>query len=428
MWTPELYKLRKLQRENMTPIADKDVKLFLGMRSVVKSIHENIELWNNTKFAVASRTKSVDWAHNLLDQFNLTSFFDYLEIFPGDKKTHFRNLKEKSGIPFEDMIFFDDNRDGKFGNCVPVSELGVLSVHCPNGIYNTDIFDGAIKCFQEWRFDGAPKSVVECDGSLTKLKPRNTRMEEGVKMLKTEKRTVGSVKMLMTERKFGFIRYGEGDTKDMFFHFNELSGSKVLNVGDIVSFVIVRDNGKKKQKYQATKVTIVSPSSQSTEINADTVEMRVFSMNQPFAALLANGYKTLESRNGTMFKNYPEGTKMLLHVGQRTYPDGNRHVDLMKNAGLANDKIQDLKSLPSGFNKGMAVAIVELGETYDTELEQRCDPTFQRKVCAYGEDSGMRATEIKRVSYLKKGLKFSGKHGIFKVNVEKDVIPDGWLE
>ena len=42
-----------------------------------------------------------------------------------------------------------------------------------------------------------------------------------------------------------------------------------------------------------------------------------------FAALLANGYKDLETRNGTMFAGYPAGTQMLLHVGQRIYPDRN---------------------------------------------------------------------------------------------------------
>ena len=88
----------------------------------------------------------------------------------------------------------------------------------------------------------------------------------------------------------------------------------------------------------------------------------------PFAALLSNGYKTLETRNGTMFTPYPEGTKMLLHVGQRTYPDGMRHVDVMKSGGLDDDEIQALKSLPRGFTKGMAVAIVELGKTSSETL------------------------------------------------------------
>eukprot|EP00804_Cyclotella_cryptica_P024706 CCRYP_001699-RA/>CCRYP_001699-RA protein AED:0.12 eAED:0.12 QI:0/-1/0/1/-1/0/1/0/64 len=57
----------------------------------------------------------------------------------------------------------------------------------------------------------------------------------------------------------------------------------------------------------------------------------------------------------------------------------------------------------------MAVAIVELGKTFETTLEQRCDPNFQQAVGAYGQGSGMRATEIKRVVYLKKGVKVSGQ-------------------
>jgi hypothetical protein len=129
-----------------------------------------------------------------------------------------------------------------------------------------------------------------------------------------------------------------------------------------------------------------------------------------------------------MFTPYPEGTKMLLHVGQRIYPDGNRHLDVMKSGGLDDDEIKKLKSLPPGFGKGMAVAIVELGKTFETTLEERSDPDFQRSVGAFGSDSGMRATEIKRVEYLNKGVKVKGSGGVFKANIAKDVIPDGWLD
>lgn len=119
---------------------------------------------------------------------------------------------------------------------------------------------------------------------------------------------------------------------------------------------------------------------------------------------------------------------MLLHVGQRIYPDGDRHLDVMKSGGLDDNKIKALKSLPKGFTKGMAVAIVELGKTFETTLEQRCDPDFQRGVAAFGADSGMRATEIKRVEYLKQGVKVSGQGGVFKAKIDRDVIPDGWLD
>jgi Acid Phosphatase len=84
------------------------------------------------QFAVASRTKSVDWAVDLLQQFGLTgTVFSHQEIFPGNKDRHFANLAVATGFQFAEMLFFDDARDGPFGNCVPVANLGVLAVHCP---------------------------------------------------------------------------------------------------------------------------------------------------------------------------------------------------------------------------------------------------------------------------------------------------------
>merc|ERR1719438_532199 len=98
----------------------------------------------------------------------------------------------------------------------------------------------------------------------------------------------------------------------------------------------------------ASKIELDSSKSNKDK---DLVEMKAFSMNMPFAALLANGYKTIETRNGSMFLKYSEGSQMLLHVGQRNYPDGDKHIDIMKSGGLVDAQIQQLKSLPRGFGK-----------------------------------------------------------------------------
>jgi hypothetical protein len=98
----------------------------------------------------------------------------------------------------------------------------------------------------------------------------------------------------------------------------------------------------------------------------------------------------------------------------------------MKSGGLNNDEIQKLKALPPGFSKGNAVAILEIGKTYETTVEERSNKEFQRNVCAFGEDSGRMVTEIKRVEYLKRPLKVSGQGGVFKADIPKDALPDGW--
>ena len=411
LWTPELYQLRKLQRNNQFPVAHSDVKLFPAVWDIIQKIRNDPDdTFANTKFAIASRTKSVEWAHDLLDQFELRDFFDYIEIFTGDKKKHFDNLKKQSRIDYDGMLFFDDSRDGKFGNCEPVASLGVLSVHCPNGIYEESIFHNALDHYREWfTTHKSPNTIIESDGTITTTK------------VDRNKRYSGEIKFVNYEKNFGFIEYGDRGTKDMFFHFNALPANQEVEDGDKLTFKIITDT--KKGKDAAVDIEM-----SNTSADQDSVNMRVFSMNLPFAALLSNGYKTLETRNGTMFTPYPEGTKMLLHVGQRIYPDGNRHMDVMKSGGLDEGDIQKLKSLPKGFGKGMAVAICELGKTFETTLEDRCQPDFQRAVGAFGADSGMRATEIKRVEYLKKGVKVSGSGGVFKATIPKDVVPDGWLD
>ncbi|GJE90662.1 magnesium-dependent phosphatase [Phanerochaete sordida] len=37
-------------------------------------------------------------------------FFDHLEIYPGSKIPHFQSLHKKTGIPYSEMLFFDDER------------------------------------------------------------------------------------------------------------------------------------------------------------------------------------------------------------------------------------------------------------------------------------------------------------------------------
>lgn len=426
LWTPELYQLRKLQRNNQFPVANKDVKLFPAAAKILAELAEggnSTTTFADTKFAIASRTQSGEWAHDLLDQFGIRDLFEYVEIFSGDKKRHFANLRRDSGIDYSDMLFFDDSRDGRYGNCVPVSSLGVLSVHCPNGIYDESVWNNALAGYKDWTKEA--NTIVEWDGKVTVPKP-----------IDPTQRFTGTVKFVNHQKRFGFIRYGDRSTEDMFFHFSALPYvDTFVDEGDELTFSVVHDPQKGKDAASNIQVVSSSTDHRSSSNNsgesdgaANEVTMRVFSMNLPFAALLSNGYKTLETRNGTMFVPYEEGTKMLLHVGQRTYPDGDRHLDVMKSGGLTDEKIANLKSLPRGFGRGMAVAIVELGKTYETTLAERCDPDFQRSVGAFGADSGMRATEIKRVEYLKKGVRVSGRGGVFKAKIDRDVIPDGWLD
>lgn len=113
--------------------------------------------------ATASRTSSPDLATTLLKQLHLPpslattapsssskapagkrayDIFDYMQIFPGDKKTHFQRIQKASGVPFEEMLFFDDERRNR-----NVESLGVVFWEVPSGVSRAEVDRGV----WEWR-------------------------------------------------------------------------------------------------------------------------------------------------------------------------------------------------------------------------------------------------------------------------------------
>lgn len=70
------------------------------------------------------------------------SLFDHLEIFPGDKKSHFAKLRKKSGMEYEEMLFFDDESRNK-----NVEILGVVMQLVNNGMSKKEIDRGV----EKWR-------------------------------------------------------------------------------------------------------------------------------------------------------------------------------------------------------------------------------------------------------------------------------------
>lgn len=69
-------------------------------------------------------------------------FFDYMEIYPGSKITHFNRLQKDSGLRYEDMLFFDDESRNK-----NVETLGVTMHLVRDGVTRAEIDNGV----KAWR-------------------------------------------------------------------------------------------------------------------------------------------------------------------------------------------------------------------------------------------------------------------------------------
>lgn len=73
--------------------------------------------------AIASRTGESEWAEELMMLHEIRPYFQHLEMHPGSKIQHFKDLQKKTNIPYENMLFFDDEVRN-------IDEAGTLGVNC----------------------------------------------------------------------------------------------------------------------------------------------------------------------------------------------------------------------------------------------------------------------------------------------------------
>lgn len=365
LWTPELYTLRHLAGYAAAappgPEPNKDVWLVDGALDVLSELATSAR-WkaSGVLVAAASRTNKGPWARSLLSRMEvpvpaghppagrLSELLALVEIRPGSKRQHFERLQQASGVPYNQMLFFDDARDGAYGNCEPVSALGVLSVHTPRGLTRS-LFASALREFAARKAAGATTAVV------LPLKP-------------------------------GAARAGGAATR-------EQRGADAA----------ARAGG--------------APAGDAR------TRLRCFSMNPPFAPLLARGIKTVETRNGSMFAG-SEGEVVLLHCGRRPYPDGGEHRQVLAEAGMSAAQVAEATSLPPAFAPGQLIAIVRLGRTVLVADERaRSRPEVERSVVARGGAMGRYHTTIAGVAWLSAGVPLRGQPGLFSAEVPTELIP-----
>jgi magnesium-dependent phosphatase 1 len=104
------------------------------------------------QIGAASRTHAPDLGREMLKLLKIPSsssssqraldYFDYLQIYPGSKTTHFERIHRESGIEYEDMLFFDDESRNK-----NVEVLGVVMHLVRDGVSRDEIDAG----IRSWR-------------------------------------------------------------------------------------------------------------------------------------------------------------------------------------------------------------------------------------------------------------------------------------
>lgn len=150
MWFPAMDELhnekitKDLVTGDVTDVIGWQVHFYPEIHAVL-SVLKTDPQFCDTKIGVASRTEEVETAKKVLRLMDvvlrgedggeagkrpLGDMANFVTVFPGSKTTHFQQLKEQSGIAFEDMLFNDDDEE----NVHDVGALGVVCSHCPEGL------------------------------------------------------------------------------------------------------------------------------------------------------------------------------------------------------------------------------------------------------------------------------------------------------
>lgn len=184
-WHPEMYELygapfkKNPHTGAVTDRSGEQVHFFPAVHSVL-SILQTDPQFSDTEVAVASSTTEPQWARTCMrlmdvdvvsggggargsgdenedgedtssgdDQVQCTkkslqSIIDYQAIYPRNKRVHFKQLKDESGVEYEDMLFFDN----EYGNIHNVGGLGVVCSYCPQGLSDGSWIQG-MEAFQQ---------------------------------------------------------------------------------------------------------------------------------------------------------------------------------------------------------------------------------------------------------------------------------------
>jgi magnesium-dependent phosphatase 1 len=109
-------------------IRDEDhrkIRLYSDVLAILEKLSDQ-----KVTLGVASRTGAPDRAEELMQLFDIKKYFQHFEIYPGSKLSHFKSLYNKTGIPYRDMIFFDD----EMRNIDEVGQLGVKVIYVNSGL------------------------------------------------------------------------------------------------------------------------------------------------------------------------------------------------------------------------------------------------------------------------------------------------------
>jgi len=156
VWDPEMYELwggggapfKPNKDGSLTDRAGTRVDLLGDVKNIMNEF-KTLDKWKECKICVASSCDEPEWAKECIRKFDVGGGFmladvfdkDNIEIYKRSKDFHLKQISKNTGVPLEEMIFFDNQTN----NCHTVAGVGVTVVYTPDGVTRKAFQEGLDK-------------------------------------------------------------------------------------------------------------------------------------------------------------------------------------------------------------------------------------------------------------------------------------------
>ncbi|XP_010022638.1 PREDICTED: protein CXorf40A-like [Nestor notabilis] len=147
------------------------------------------------------------------------------------------------------------------------------------------------------------------------------------------------------------------------------------------------------------------------------------SFRQPYAGLVLNKVKTVETRWRPLLANYKDCT-IALHIAVKDWEDETWRAILLNRFGMTPQEVQDLLDKGEKFGRGVIAGLIDIGET------SLCPENLPPEAILELENKAVLSnleqkylTVVSNPRWLLEPIPARGRQGVWQVDIPEELIP-----
>ncbi|XP_070616049.1 protein EOLA1-like [Erythrolamprus reginae] len=147
------------------------------------------------------------------------------------------------------------------------------------------------------------------------------------------------------------------------------------------------------------------------------------SFRQPYAGLVLNNVKTLESRWRPVLSNHRDST-LAVHIAFRDWEDDGWRDILINRLGWTLAQVEELLAEGEKFGRGVIAGLIDIGETFQCAGHLPPEDILELENKAVLQDlEGKYLTVISNPRWLQSAIPARGHKDIWEVDIPTELIP-----